>query len=451
MRVLKFGGTSVGRPERMHEVAQLINDGIDKVVVMSAVSGTTNNLVKISEAYKAGDKTLVEKLLKAMDEKYQIFVGELYSTMHGLGKGKQLMEEKLAYLASFEVDGFGDKEEKIILAQGELISTHLFSYYAEEIGMDLKLLHALDFMKTRGGEPDLTFIKSATSKTLETTGKAKIYLTQGYICRNEQGEIDNLQRGGSDYTATLLGAALNADEIQIWTDIDGMHNNDPRVVDNTFPVHHISFDEAAELAYFGAKILHPTCVLPAKKEGVPIRLLNTMQPEAEGTLISNELTHTVNRVKAVAAKDGITAIRIQSSRMLNAYGFLKKVFEVFEKYKTSVDMITTSEVAVSLTIDDAQNLDAIIADLEKFATVDVDKEMTIVCVAGEFHHDGSGIAVKVLEPLRNIPLRMISSGGSESNISVLINSIYKKEALSLLNQGLFADEILSRKQNETWV
>ncbi|MEP6647668.1 MAG: aspartate kinase, partial [Saprospiraceae bacterium] len=329
------------------------------------------------------------------------------------------------------------RDEKWFVSHGELTSTALFTVLMMERGVDAILLPALDFMRIQDGEPDMASIKKLLHQSLEKVGPKNIYITQGYICRNENNEIDNLRRGGSDYSATIIGAAMNAEEIQIWTDIDGVHNNDPRIVKKTSRIDELSYAEAAELAYFGAKILHPLCVRPAREAGVPIRLLNTLNPSAEGTIIQSEHQKEAAGVKAVAAKDGITAINIRSSYMLMAYGFLKKVFEVFEHHKTSVDMITTAEVAVSLTIDDDRNLDQIVADLESYCTITIDKDQTIICVVGAFRKDDAGIAVQVLEPLKDIPIRMISSGGSESNISVLIDSKYKKQALEALNRGLF--------------
>ena len=447
MRVLKFGGTSVGKPERMQHIAQLINDGVEKIVVLSAVSGTTNSLVEIHTAYKKEGKKAAHQLIDKLEAQYHPFIKALYSKNASIKKATALIKEKFDLLRSFKSKKFGEADAKIILAQGELISTHLFLYYVQEIGLNATLIPALDFMKTTDGEPDLKFIAKKLRKTLVKSGKHQLYITQGYICMNEDGEIDNLRRGGSDYTATLIGGALPATEIQIWTDIDGMHNTDPRVVKDTFPIHELSFDEAAELAYFGAKILHPSCVLPAQKSGVPVKLLNTMEPTAKGTVISEIVTSTPQRVKAIAAKDGITAIKIKSSRMLNAYGFLKKIFEVFENYQTSIDMITTSEVAVSLTIDDDTNLKAIVKDLKAFASVEVDKNQTIICVAGEFKHTEAGIAAKVLNTIKKIPLRMISSGGSRSNISILLASKYKVKAMNALNEGLFG-EILKQKRGK---
>ena len=444
MRVLKLGGTSVGKPERMHQVAELINDGVQKIVVLSAVSGTTNSLVGINEAYKKEGLGKAHLLINQLEATYYPFIKKLYTTPASLEKGQKLIEEKFNFLRSFDPITFDGDDEKMILAQGELISTNLFVLYAQEIGMDAVLIPALEFMRTQEGEPDLEYITKAVQQTLKQTTAANLYITQGYICKNERGAVDNLRRGGSDYTATLLGAAANADEIQIWTDIDGVHNNDPRIVDNTFPIHELSFAEAAELAYFGAKILHPSCVLPAQKSGVPVKLLNTMAPKAKGTIISKNTSTSVGIAKAIAAKDNITAIRIISTRMLNAYGFLKRVFEVFENYKTPIDMITTSEVAVSLTIDDNSNLDAILNELNSFGSVEVDSNQTIICVVGQFSHQQAGAAVQVLNPIQHLPLRMISGGGSKSNISILLDTAHKKEALVALHEALFRETIRAR-------
>jgi aspartate kinase len=434
--VMKFGGTSVGSAQRMHALVDLINDNRPKIVVLSAMSGTTNSLVEISEALYAKNTDKAKQLINALEEKYQQVIKELYKTNEGLRKGKELIENHFSFIRSFTLDLFTANEEKAILAQGELISTALFHFYLSEINISSVLLPALDFMRIdENDEPDLNYIENRLTALLKEKEGNTIFITQGYICRNAFGEIDNLKRGGSDYTATLIGAAINSPEIQIWTDIDGMHNNDPRVVDKTYPIEELSFEEAAELAYFGAKILHPTCVLPAKKRKVPVRLLNTMQPNAKGTLISEK--GSGRNVTAVAAKDGITAINIQSGRMLLAYGFLRAVFEVFERYKTPIDMITTSEVAVSLTIDQTQHLDAIVNELKNFGSVKVDQHQTIICIVGNFTADKQGYAFKIFDALKTIPIRMISYGGSEHNVSVLVDSKYKKDALVALNKGVF--------------
>jgi aspartate kinase len=436
MNVLKFGGTSVGSAERMQKLVDIIDDGTPKIVVLSAMSGTTNNLVEIAAALYAKENQKAKTLIDQLEQKYKEVIKQLYKKEATLKKGEELIRFHFDHLRSFTLDMFTANEEKAILAQGELLSTAMFHYYLEETGKDSVLLPALHFMRIdENDEPDLDYIEQHITKELKDLPGRNLYITQGYICRNSFGEIDNLKRGGSDYTATLIGAAIRSEEIQIWTDIDGMHNNDPRIVEKTHPVTQLSFDEAAELAYFGAKILHPTCVLPAQKRNVPVRLLNTMQPTAKGTLITD--TNISDRITAVAAKDGITAIKIRSGRMLLAYGFLRSVFEVFERYKTPIDMITTSEVAVSVTIDNEKNLDAIVKELQEFGAVEVDKELTIVCIVGNFTAEKQGYALRIFQSLAAIPIRMISYGGSANNVSILVKTDRKKEALIALNKGLF--------------
>lgn len=436
MKVLKFGGTSVGSADRMHALVSLINDGSPKVVVLSAMSGTTNALVEIANSLYAKENDKANGLIDALEKKYEEVIVQLYKTETALNKGKELISSHFNHLRSFTMDMFTINEERAILAQGELLSTAMFHYYLEEIKIDSVLLPALNFMRIdENEEPDMKYIETHARTELGKYPSTKLFITQGYICRNAFGEIDNLKRGGSDYTATILGAAIKAEEIQIWTDIDGMHNNDPRVVDKTHPIAQLSFDEAAELAYFGAKILHPTCILPAQTRNIPVRLLNTMQPQAKGTLITEKTTG--DSIKAVAAKDGITAINIKSGRMLLAYGFLRAVFEIFERYKTPIDMITTSEVAVSLTIDNTKNLEAIIKELKEFCSVEVDIDLSIICIVGSFTAEKEGYALKIFDSLKNIPIRMISYGGSENNVSVLVDTKMKKDALVALNKGLF--------------
>lgn len=436
MKVLKFGGTSVGSAERMQALVNLVVNTDSKVVVLSAMSGTTNSLVEISEALYKKDMAKANELIGKLEEKYKSEIKKLYKTEEHLKKASDLITHHFNYLRAFTLDMFTSNEEKAVLAQGELLSTAMFHFYLSELNVKSVLLPALNFMRIdENEEPDLTYIESNIQKELKKYPGENLFITQGYICRNAFGEIDNLKRGGSDYTASLIGAALRSEEVQIWTDIDGMHNNDPRFVNKTHPINQLSFDEAAELAYFGAKILHPTCILPAQKRNIPVRLKNTMQPEAEGTLIANIASK--EGIKAVAAKDGITAINIKSDRMLLAHGFLRAVFEIFERYKTPIDMITTSEVAVSLTIDNAKNLKEILKELEEIANVDVDENQTIICVVGSVPKDAAGYGYRVLESLKDIPVRMVSYGGSSNNISVLINSKLKKEALQALNKGLF--------------
>lgn len=439
MKVLKFGGTSVGKPERMHSVAKLISSPDKKLVVLSAVSGTTNSLVDISDKLLKNNVEAAKEAIEKLFTPYKDFVKQLYSTSEGQAKGNTIIDKHYEHILSHVGKPFGEKEQKGLLAEGELISTELFQEYLVESGYKSVLLPALEYMKIDDdNEPILSFIEEKLSAEVKKYPDAQLYITQGFICRNMKGEVDNLKRGGSDYTASLVGAAIRAEEVQIWTDIDGMHNNDPRIVKRTFPIAELTFDEAAELAYFGAKILHPATILPAKKYGIPVRLLNTMQPEAKGTLIA---TKSASReVKAIAAKDGITAIKIKSSRMLLAYGFLRRIFEIFERYKTSIDMITTSEVAVSVTIDDAKNLDKIVAELKEFCIVDIDTDQTIICIVGDFLAEKKGIAKKLFGALGSTPIRMISYGGSAHNISVLIDSTHKNEALNALNEGLFGEE-----------
>jgi aspartate kinase len=439
VKVLKFGGTSVGNPDRMHSVAQLISGKDRKLVVLSAVSGTTNALVDISDKLLSKDKETAVKAIEKLFEPYKDFVKKLYSGKDGLQKGEAIIKTHYDFVKSHVDKAFTEKETRALLAEGELISTQLFQEYLKEAGYNSMLLPALEFMKIdEDNEPILPYIEEKLTALINANPKIDLFITQGYICRNPKGETDNLKRGGSDYSASLVGAAIRAEEIQIWTDIDGMHNNDPRIVKRTFPIAELTFDEAAELAYFGAKILHPSTILPAKKFGIPVRLLNTMQPEAKGTLIATK--SSTREIKAIAAKDNITAIKIKSSRMLLAYGFMRRVFEVFEKYKTPIDMITTSEVAVSLTIDDSKNLDAIIKDLKEFCIIEVDRDQTIICVVGDFLADKKGIARKIFNSIDQIPIRMISYGGSMNNISLLINTSHKNEALNSLNEGLFQFE-----------
>ena len=436
MKVLKFGGTSVGSAARMRDVAKLICDGEQKIVVLSAMSGTTNSLIEISDyLYKNNISGGLERI-NVLEQKYFNVVDELFSTPEFKAEAKILTKSLFEYLRSFSKSIFTLFEEKAVLAQGELLSTTIFQIYLNEIGEKCALLPALEFMRIdKNAEPDSNFIAENLAKQLAENQGNVIYITQGFICRNIYGEIDNLQRGGSDYTASLIGAAVKAEEIQIWTDIDGMHNNDPRFVEGTQPVPFLHFEEAAELAYFGAKILHPTCILPAKLNNIPVRLLNTMDPKAHGTLISTQSKK--GKIEAVAAKDGITSIKIKSGRMLLAHGFLRKVFEIFESYQTPIDMVTTSEVGVSVSIDNSKRLDEIVNDLKKFGTVTVDKEMVIICVVGDMPFENVGFQAKVVSALSEIPVRMISYGGSNYNISFLIKAVDKKRALNALSASLF--------------
>ena len=436
MKVLKFGGTSVGSAQRMKEVAKLICDGDRKIVVLSAMSGTTNSLVEISDYLYKKNPDGANEIINKLALKYYDHIDELYATDDYKQKATELVKSHFDYIRSFTKDLFTLFEEKVVLAQGELISTGMMNLFLNECGVNSVLLPALDYMRTdKNAEPDPLYIKEKLSKMLEQHTDAQLFITQGYICRNAYGEIDNLQRGGSDYSASLVGAAINSEEIQIWTDIDGMHNNDPRVVDKTAPVRSLHFEEAAELAYFGAKILHPTCILPAKLNNIPVRLLNTMQPEAPGTLISNKTEK--GKIKAVAAKDNIIAIKIKSGRMLLAHGFLRKVFEIFESYQTPIDMVTTSEVGVSVTIDNRKHLEEIVDDLKKYGTVTVDTDMVIVCVVGDMQWDNVGFEANIISSLKDIPVRMISYGGSNYNVSLLVKAEDKKRSLQALSDHLF--------------
>lgn len=433
MKVLKFGGTSVGSAQRIQEVARLIQSEERKIVVLSAMSGTTNALVEIANCLFAKKNDLAANLVEGLRTNYHKTVKELFSNQAYLSKGEALVQSHFDYLLSFTQDSFTIHEEKAVLAQGELMSTALLHLYLEQEGIKSVLLSALKFMRIdKDLEPDYYYIQENLERLIGEYSEEQLFITQGFICRNVYGEIDNLKRGGSDYSASLIGVAVKADEVQIWTDIDGMHNNDPRVIENTSPIKQLSFDEAAELAYFGAKILHPSSILPAKKANVPVRLKSTMSPAAEGTLITAESKGT--GLKAIAAKDGISAVKINSGRMLLAYGFLRKVFESFELFKTSIDMITTSEVAVSVTVDDDSELDNICKELEKYGAVEVDKEQTIICVVGNLIRTDTGLAKRIFDALNDVPIRMISYGGSNHNISLLVSTKDKVQALKNLHQ-----------------
>lgn len=435
MQVLKFGGTSVGSADRIKHVAQLLMDGGRKLVVLSAVAGTTNALAEICRELYNGNKESLEPSIGQLAEQYENLISELYTEESAKNAALELVSNYFNNIIAFGLDMFTPFEEKAILAHGELISTGLLQLYLEEINTESSLISALDFMRIdQRNEPDEWYIKTNLSRILNQT-YSKIIITQGFICRNHFGEIDNLKRGGSDYSASIIGAAIHTDEIQIWTDIDGMHNNDPRLVSNTRPIERLTFDEAAELAYFGAKILHPSSILPARKANIPVVLKNTLDPEKKGTIISNESSG--NSIKAVAAKDDITAIKIKSDRMLLAHGFLRKVFEVFERHAVAIDMITTSEVAVSLTIDTKEDISNLLEELEIYGQVEVDTDQCIICVVGHFLQSEPGHAAKIADSLKTIPLRMISYGGSKNNVSFLIQKEDKAEALLALNRGLF--------------
>ncbi len=440
MKIMKFGGTSVGKPERMHQVSQLITkDAEEKIVVLSALSGTTNALVEIGNSIAAGERDQARQQIEKLQSHYQVFISELVKKDKTLARAKAILSEHFEFLTIILRISFSEALNKDILAQGELLSTKLFSVYLEENGIDHVLLPALEFMSIDShDEPQISTIKTKLTQLIRQHKDKTLFITQGYICRNARGEVDNLKRGGSDYSASLIAAAISASVCEIWTDIDGMHNNDPRVVKKTRPIEQLSFEEAAELAYFGAKILHPASIWPAQFYKVPVKLLNTMQPEAKGTLIT-EAAGSVG-VKAIAAKDGIIAINIKSSRMLLAYGFLRKIFEVFEKYRTPIDMITTSEVAVSVTIDTAVDLKAILKELEPFGAVEVEENHTIVSIVGNEIAETPDVLSKLFEALTPVPIRMVSYGGSKHNVSLLIPFANKIQTLQLLNKGLFGLE-----------
>lgn len=437
MLVLKFGGTSVGKPERMKKIADLVfSTPGQKIVVLSALSGTTNALVTIGDHLLAGNSELAEQEIAKLEKHYESFIQELYSSDAFLAIGQETVSRFFIFMRLLAAGQFNAKSYRELLAQGELMSTELFYQHLQERKINSRLLPALHFMSIdENEEPELEKIEQRLKPLLNSLKNIDIIITQGYICRNHHNEIDNLKRGGSDYTASLIGSALRAEEIQIWTDIDGMHNNDPRIVKKTFPISELTFDEASELAYFGAKILHPSTIVPAQKHNVPVRLKNTMDEKAEGTLISNKGTE--GTFKAVAAKDNIIIVNIKSSRMLMAYGFLRKVFEVFEQHKTPIDMITTSEVAVSLTIDSTTHLDSIVAELKKFGNIDVEQNQTIICVVGHNIGRQKGILEKVFRSLVEVPVKMVSCGGSNNNISIVVDPSYKEKALMTLNEGLF--------------
>jgi len=437
MKIMKFGGTSVGKPERMHQVSQLITrDAEPTIVVLSALSGTTNALVGLSDFLAKSNKVGADNQVDTLEKHYRAFILDLLKSDTLRAKANSIIDEHFEFLRITQRISLSDALNRDILAQGELMSTKLFSLYLEQENIDHALIPALEFMRLdTNDEPDLVAIREKLNLVLATYPGKKLFITQGYICRNSKGEVDNLKRGGSDYTASLIAAALKASVCEIWTDIDGMHNNDPRVVDKTVAIEQLSFDEAAELAYFGAKILHPTCIWPAQQENVPVKLLNTMEPSAAGTVIKKE-AGTVG-VKAVAAKDGIIAVKIKSSRMLLAYGFLRKIFEVFEKYKTSIDMITTSEVAVSVTIDNDSRLAEIIEELSSFASIEIEKEQTIVSIVGNEIAKTDSILKKLFEAINEVPVTMVSYGGSPHNISLLLPSAFKTKTLQLVNKGLF--------------
>jgi aspartate kinase len=436
MKILKFGGTSVGTPERMKALIPLINTGEKKIVVVSAMSGTTNSLVEISGFLYAGDIVSAAEKIEALRSKYLKVVNDLYADHTTKETGNKLITSHFDFISGYTAGAFTKIQEKAVMAQGELISTALIHLLLQERSIKSVLLPALSYMRIdKYGEPDLLYIEESLKRELRSYEDDNCIITQGFICRNAYGEIDNLKRGGSDYTASLIGAALGAEEIQIWTDINGFRNNDPRYVDDTQVIRELSFDEAAELAYFGAKILHPSTITPAREKNIPVRLKNTMEPGDPGTLITSN--YQLEDYKAVAAKDGISVIRIRSDRMLMAYGFLRKVFEIFEAYRTPIDMITTSEVSVSLTIDNAEQLEPIVRALKELGSVELETNQSIICIVGDFRTERTGSAPEIFEALDTIPLKMIAYGGSPYSLSLLVDTKNRTEALRLLSKHLF--------------
>jgi aspartate kinase len=437
MVVLKFGGTSVGKPERMKKIAELVlGTPGKKIVILSALSGTTNTLVAIGDHLLAGQNAKAEEEIAKLEKHYLVFIKELYNSENFLAIGHEIVSRFFILIRLLAAGQFDNKSYRELLAQGELISTELFYQHLLERKINTRLLPALYFMSIdENDEPELEKISERLKPLITSLNHVDIIISQGYICRNHRNEIDNLKRGGSDYTASLIGAAIRAEEVQIWTDIDGMHNNDPRIVKKTVPISELTFDEASELAYFGAKILHPSTIVPAQKYNIPVRLKNTMDEKAPGTIITSKGTE--GSFKAIAAKDGITAINIRSSRMLMAYGFLRRVFEVFENHKTPIDMVTTAEVAVSVTIDNNNRLADIETDLKKFGIISVDKDQTIICIVGQKITEQKAVLQKIFDALAEIPVRMVSCGGSANNVSILIDKSFKDKALNALNEGLF--------------
>jgi len=438
MKIMKFGGTSVGTPERMRSIVDLINTDEKVIVVLSAMSGTTNALLEITEMLSSGNKTGAAGRIESLRKKYHDVINELYEKEDTKLLATELIDDHFNLISDLINGDFSKNQEKIIVSRGEIISTTLFHLLLQEMNIKSALISALNFMRIdKYGEPDLYYITENLNRELSNYPDYNIIITQGFICRNSFGEIDNLKRGGSDYTASLVGASVSASEIQIWTDINGFHNNDPRYVENTFPVRELSFDEAAELAYFGAKILHPSTINPAREKNIPVRLKNTMQPDDPGTIITHK--YDFKDYKAVAAKDGITAIRIKSDRMLMAYGFLRKIFEIFETYRTPIDMVTTSEISVALTIDNPENLNHIVKELKELGQVEVEENQSIICIVGDFRTDRPGSAPEIFEALNTIPIKMIDYGGSPHSISLLIDTKNKINALRLLNEHLFPE------------
>jgi len=436
MKVLKFGGTSVGSPESLVRVKEIVYSQKGATfVVLSAMSGVTNELLQVLDAIKDSDSQKLEALTQVIADKH-------YHLIHAVLQEESLQQQAIQHVDDVlqRLQGFLQVPEahnlySEILTLGELMSTKIFSIVLHQDGVANTWLNATDFMHIdHDDNPSIGPIRTQLEAVLNAHKKTEVYITQGFLCLDKEGDVSNLKRGGSDYSATLIGAAIAAEEVQIWTDIDGFHNNDPRCVEHTKPIAQLTYDEAAELAYFGAKILHPKTVSPVRAQGIPVFLKNTFEPESFGTLISDQAT--TKGLKAIAAKDGIIAINIKSNQMLMAYGFLRKIFEVFEKYETPIDMITTSEIAVSLTIDDATNLDKITSEIGTYAHVIIEHQQTIISIVGDSLMSQNN-ANQIFSVLKEIPVRMISYGGSTNNISILVNTDHKIQALRSLHATLF--------------
>ena len=436
---MKFGGTSVASAERIAHVADLITATDEvKIVVLSAMAGTTNALVEIGHQLMAHHQHEALTILTKLKHKYEAETRLLFPNPQSYDKAWTLVNETFFFLEQMcYAESFTLFDEKKILARGELLSTAMMLRHLADCGVQAIGLPALEYMRTdKQAEPDEDYIRTHLEELISRAPEGtRLFITEGYICRNAFGDIDNLQRGGSDYTATLVGSVLRADEIQIWTDIDGMHNNDPRYVDATRPVRRLHFEEASELAYFGAKILHPTCIQPAKRHGIPVRLLNTMEPSAPGTLISMDTDKDM--IKAVSAKDNITMVRVRSSHQLSHWSFIGKVFSVFEHHCIPIDMIASTETSISLTIERSQLPSEVRRGLEQLGTVEEERELTIICVVGDMEWENIGFEAQILKALEEIPVRMISYGGSDYNLSLLVSAADKRRTLLALSCQLF--------------
>lgn len=436
MKVLKFGSAAIGSVDKIQAVASIVEKEKNNIIVLSSIKGTAETLAEISKYLYNKNQEGAFELINQLDDTYTSLISDLFETEEYRVKALKFIRWRIDYIRSFSKDLFTLFEERIVMSQGELISTDIFSFYFSERGTKAITIPALDFVRTdKNSVPDQDFLKEQLGPLLNVSEDVDLFMTQGYICRNVYGEIDDLRKGGSDYTASLIGSSLKLEEIQIWADVDVMQNNDSRYIKGTKAIRKLNFDEAAELTYFGEKILHPSSILPAKIANVPVRLKNTMNPDAEGTLISNDTDPGV--IKAVAAKEGITVIQVRSAKMLLAHGFLRRILEVFDDYQTPIDMLTTSEVGVSITIDDARRLRDITDDLKKYGTVSVDEDMAIVCVIGDLNWLNIGFESQIADALKDIPIRMISYGGSNYNMSFLVRKKDKEKSLNLLNNKLF--------------